>query len=219
MESTYWIRYSEYQTVRDDNGTDWILPAENAVAISYDVAANIGKYVAETVTIALDDRDEMERNLKFVRKFGLLGLALEQDYSMALPEKKADMNQAVFAVTGREGDGYAGVFSPEYREKAANISAWLDWISVQYNRAQKSGNGRLVNEPFAALTLQTMLESACKKMLWERTVKNCPACGGIFYHEDPNRETCGEKCQILYDNMKHFKWLKENFHSRPISGG
>ena len=171
MDSTYWIKYSDYDIVKDERGMDCIKPAANAVPMCYDVAVKLGRNVAELMNIVLDDHDVMGRNMKFARRFGLLGLALEEDNYLRLPDVRADMSEAVFAATGRTGDNYAGVFSREYSEKAANISAWLDWLAVLYNRAQVTRNGRMVEEPFAALTLQTMLESACKKMLAEKTIK------------------------------------------------
>ena len=219
MESTYWIRYSAYETLRDERGTVTIRPAENAVPLAYDVGKNIGKNVADLINIVLNDQDEEARNLEFVTRFGLLGLALEEDYYLSLPDVRADMTQAAFSVTGRTGEKYAGVFSPVYSEKAANISAWLDWIAVLYNRAQISRNGRMVQEPFAPLTLQTMLESACKQMLSEKTLKPCPVCHKVFYDPDPTAEACSDSCRYVYDNMKHLDWMKKNFHSAPISGG
>lgn len=158
MDSTYWIKYSDYDIVKDERGMDCIKPAANAVPMCYDVAVKLGRNVAELMNIVLDDHDVMGRNMKFARRFGLLGLALEEDNYLTLPDVRADMSEAVFAATGRTGDNYAGVFSREYSEKAANISAWLDWLAVLYNRAQVTRNGRMVEEPFAALTLQTMLE-------------------------------------------------------------
>ncbi len=219
MDSTYWIRYSDYTTVKDERGMDCIKPAVNAVPVAYNVAGKLGDNVAELINIVLDDKDPAERNMRFVRRFGLLGLALEEDNFLTLPEVKADMSLAAFAATGRAGEKYAGVFSPEYSEKAANISAWLDWISVQYNRAQVIRNGRMSDEPFVSITLQTMLESASKRLLSEKAIRTCPVCHKVFYNPDTAAETCGDDCQRVYDNIKHLQWMKENFHSAPISGG
>ena len=170
MDSTYWIRYSDYTTVKDERGMDCIKPAVNAVPVAYNVAGKLGDNVAELINIVL-------------------------------------------------GEKYAGVFSPEYSEKAANISAWLDWISVQYNRAQVIRNGRMSDEPFVSITLQTMLESASKRLLSEKAIRTCPVCHKVFYNPDTAAETCGDDCQRVYDNIKHLQWMKENFHSAPISGG
>lgn len=219
MDSTSWIRYSDYEIVKDERNMDCIRPAANSVPVCYDVAAKLGRNVAELMNIVLDDKDVMGRNMKFVRRFGLLGLALEEDNYLTLPDERADMTEAVFEATGRTGDNYAGVFSRAYSEKAANISAWLDWLAVLYNRAQINRNGRMVEEPFAALTLQTMLESACKNMLASKTLKPCPVCGKVFYNEDHNAETCSDECLRVHENVKHLQWLKENLHSAPISGG
>lgn len=219
MDSTYWIRYSDYTTVKDERGMDCIKPAVNAVPVAYNVAGKLGDNVAELINIVLDDKDPAERNMRFVRRFGLLGLALEEDNFLTLPEVKADMSLAAFAATGRTGEKYAGVFSPEYSEKAANISAWLDWMSVQYNRAQVVRNGRMSDEPFVSITLQTMLESASKRLLSEKAIRTCPVCHKVFYNPDTAAETCGDDCQRVYDNIKHLQWMKENFHSAPISGG
>lgn len=219
MDSTYWIRYSDYTTVLDERGMECIKPAPNAVPMAYNPAAKLGENVAVLLNIVLDDKDPAARNMRFVKRFGLLGLALEEDNFLTLPEVKADMSLAAFAATGREGEKYAGVFSPEYSERAANISAWLDWIAVQYNRAQIVRNGRMSSEPFAPLTLQTMLESGCKRALAEKAVRMCPVCRKVFYNSDTSAETCGADCQRVYDNIKHLQWMKENFHSAPISGG
>ena len=71
--------------------------------------------------------------MRFVKRFGLLGLALEEDNFLTLPEVKADMSLSAFAATGREGEKYAGVFSPEYSERAAQHIrlAGLDSRAVQ----------------------------------------------------------------------------------------
>ena len=221
MESTYWIRYSDYEVYKDEQGTEYIRPAANSVPLTYDVAANLGNYVAELVAIALDDHDELARSLKFCKRFGLLGLAMADEYSISLPEKKADMESAAFKATGRKDESYAGVFSPDYMEKTANISAWLDWTATVYNRAQRIRNGKMAmaSEPFTALSLQTMLETGLKQKLADETLTPCRGCGKIFYHEDPSVETCSEKCELLYDNIRHLEWMKDNLHIKPISGG
>ena len=104
MDSTYWIRYSDYTTVKDERGMDCIKPAANAVPVAYNVAGKLGDNVAELINIVLDDKDPAERNMRFVRRFGLLGLALEEDNFLTLPEVKADMSLAAFAATGRAGE-------------------------------------------------------------------------------------------------------------------
>ena len=60
---------------------------------------------------------------------------------------------------------------------------------------------------------------ACKKMLAEKTIKPCPVCGKVFYNADPAVETCSDECERVHENVKHLQWMKENFHSAPISGG
>ncbi len=219
MESTYWIRYSDYEVVRDERNMECIKPKADAVPLAYDVNARLGDNLAELMNIVLDDSDMLGRSMRFVKTFGLLGLALEEDNYMTLPEEKADMNRAAFLITGRTGDKYAGVFSKEYSERSANISTWLDWLSVLYNRALISHNGRLVREPFVSITLQTMLESAFKSALSDKALKPCPICKNVFYSTDPAAECCSEECHRVYDNVKHLNWMKENFHSTPISGG
>ena len=219
MESTYWIRYSDYEVILDDRNMPCIKPAENAVPLAYDVKAKLGDNIAELMNIVLDDDDLVKRSMRFAKTFGLLGLALEEDNYLTLPEEKADMNQAVFLITGRTGAGYAGVFSKAYYEKSANISTWLDWLSVQYNRSLKVQNGRLVQEPFVSVTLQTMLESAFKSAISEKAVKPCPICKKVFYAAKPSQSCCSEECERVYENVKHLEWMKKNFHSAPISGG
>lgn len=219
MESTYWIRYSDYEVVRDERNMECIKPKADAVPLAYDVNARLGDNLAELMNIVLDDSDMLGRSMRFVKTFGLLGLALEEDNYLTLPDEKADMSQAAFLITGRTGDKYAGVFSKKYSERSANISTWLDWLSVLYNRALISHNGRLVQEPFVAITLQTMLESAFKSALSDKALKPCPICKKVFYRTDPAAECCSEECQRVYDNVKHLNWMKENFHSTPISGG
>ena len=89
-------------------------------------------------------------------------------------------------------------------------------------RAERRALRRRLRLPlvaFAALTLQTMLESACKKMLAEKTIKPCPVCGKVFYNAEPAVETCSDECERVHENVKHLQWMKENFHSAPISGG
>lgn len=117
MDSTYWIKYSDYDIVKDERGMDCIKPAANAVPMCYDVAVKLGRNVAELMNIVLDDHDVMGRNMKFARRFGLLGLALEEDNYLTLPDVRADMSEAVFAATGRTGDNYAGVFSPRVQRE------------------------------------------------------------------------------------------------------
>lgn len=219
MDSTCWICYSDYEIIKDERGMDCIKPTANAVPVAYDVAAKLGDNVAELVNIVLDDKDPAARNLRFVKRFGLLGLALEEDNYLTLPDVRADMSLAAFASTGRVGDKYAGVFSPEYSERAANISAWLDWLSVIYNRTLVVRNGRLTEEPMACLTLQTILESSFKNCLAANTIHPCPVCHKVFYNADPSTETCSEECRRVYEGMKHLQWMKENFHSTPIAGG
>lgn len=75
------------------------------------------------------------------------------------------------------------------------------------------------DEPFVSITLQTMLESASKRLLSEKAIRTCPVCHKVFYNPDTAAETCGDDCQRVYDNIKHLQWMKENFHSAPISGG
>ncbi len=219
MESTYWIRYSDYEVVRDERNMECIKPKADAVPLAYDVNTKLGANLAELMNIVLDDGDMLRRSLRFAKTFGLLGLALEEDNYLTLPDEKADMNQAVFLITGRSGDKYAGVFSKEYSEKSANISVWLDWLSVLYNRTLVSRNGRFVQEPFVSITLQTMLESALKSALSDKALKPCPICKKVFYSADHDTECCSEECRRVYDNVKHLNWMKENFHSAPISGG
>ncbi len=219
MDSTYWIRYSDYEVILDERNMECIKPAVNAVPIAYDVSAKMGDYLAELMNIVLDDKDMLQRSLRFVKTFGLLGLALEEDNYLTLPDEKADLTETVFEITGRTGSNYAGVFSREYSEKAANISTWLDWLSVLYGRAQISRNGRMTQEPFVSITLQTMLESSFKNALSNRSLSPCPICKKIFYHSAPDTETCSDECQRVYDNVKHLEWMKKNFHSTPISGG
>ena len=219
MESTYWIKYSDYEVVRNERNMECIKPKSDAVPLAYDVNARLGENLAELMNIVLDDGDMLQRSLRFAKSFGLLGLALEEDNYLTLPEEKANMDQAVFLITGRVGDKYAGVFSKEYSEKAANISTWLDWLSVLYNRALVSNNGRLVQEPIVSITLQTMLESAFKTALSDKALKPCPICKNVFYDVNPAAECCSEECRRVYENVKHLNWMKENFHSTPISGG
>lgn len=219
MESTYWIRYSDYEVVRDERNMECIKPAANSVPMAYDVNAKLGDNLAELMNIVMDDKDMLARSMRFVKTFGLLGLALEEDNYLTLPEVKADMDQAVFLVTGRTGEKYAGVFSKEYSERAANISTWLDWLSVLYNRALISHNGRLLRESVVSVTLQTLLESAFKNALADRALQPCPICGKIFYRNDESVECCSEECARVHENVKHLNWMKENFHSAPISGG
>ena len=90
MDSTYWIKYSDYDIVKDERGMDCIKPAANAVPMCYDVAVKLGRNVAELMNIVLDDHDVMGRNMKFARRFGLLGLALEEDNYLTLPDVRAD---------------------------------------------------------------------------------------------------------------------------------
>lgn len=219
MESAYWIKYSDYKRIRDERNMECIIPADNAVPVAYDLQAGLGRNCADLIAIVLDDKDESERNMRFVRRFGLLGLALEEDNFLTLPDDKMDMSSAVFCVTGRSEEKYARVFSASYYEKEANISAWLDWIAVRFNRAQVVRNGRLTAEPFAPLTLQTMLESAVSGYLAENALKVCRACGKIFYSEDQTAMTCSELCKIQYENMEHLKRLKDALYMKPISGG
>ena len=56
-------------------------------------------------------------------------------------------------------------------------------------------------------------------MLAEKTIKPCPVCGKVFYNADPAVETCSDECERVHENVKHLQWMKENFHSAPISGG
>ena len=42
MDSTYWIRYSDYTTVLDERGMECIKPAPNAVPMAYNPAAKLG---------------------------------------------------------------------------------------------------------------------------------------------------------------------------------
>ena len=49
--------------------------------------------------------------------------------------------------------------------------------------------------------------------------KPCPVCGKVFYNADPAAETCSDECERVHENVKHLQWMKENFHSAPISGG
>ena len=93
MDSTYWIKYSDYDIVKDERGMDCIKPAANAVPICYDVAVKLGRNVAELMNIVLDDHDVMGRNMKFARRFGLLGLALEEDNYLTLPDVRADIDR------------------------------------------------------------------------------------------------------------------------------
>lgn len=64
MDSTYWIKYSDYDIVKDERGMDCIKPAANAVPMCYDVAVKLGRNVAELMNIVLDDHDVMGRNMK-----------------------------------------------------------------------------------------------------------------------------------------------------------
>lgn len=56
MDSTSWIRYSDYEIVKDERNMDCIRPAANSVPVCYDVAAKLGRNVAELMNIVLDDQ-------------------------------------------------------------------------------------------------------------------------------------------------------------------
>lgn len=214
-QSSWWIKYSDYQIQKDENGTEYLIPAEHAIPMAYDVMAALEKNVEELVAIAHED--EEKREILFAKRFGLLGVNMEQEETLVVDEKFSQ--SVVFLSTGRE-KRYAAVLKPGYREKSARISAWLDWIVVLFNRSQnKKGNWRLEKEPFAALTLQTILESSYKNMLSEEKLHVCAVCKRVFYTDDTERKTCGEICQQSYQDIQHYRWLKEHFQGHLIAGG
>ena len=56
MDSTCWIKYSDYELVKDERNMDCIRPTADAVPMCYDVAAKLGRNVAELMNIVLDDK-------------------------------------------------------------------------------------------------------------------------------------------------------------------
>lgn len=201
-QSTWWIKYSDYCCTTDPDGTVYIQPAPQAIPMAYDVLAAPGKNIEDLVAIV--HADEEMRNLQFARRFGLLGLALENGAPAADQSVAA---QSVFRCTGRSPE-YSALFSPQYREKAANLSAWLDWLDVVYNRSLRSGT-RAEQEPFAPLTLQTMLESMFKEMLEKKFLHCCANCGRIYYNRDTASRTCSEKCRRADADLQYYRQRKQ----------
>lgn len=185
--------------------------------ITYDVMTSPARSVEDLVAIAFGD--ENTRTMAFVKRFGLLGAAMEDEMSRPdAAEVPAELKSAL-ACSGRPAN-YAAVFARDYREKTANISAWLDWITVLFNRSQSThGGGMDEGEPFAALTLQTMLESAYKAMLADKTLHVCAHCKKVYYNEDVDSVVCCEDCERSHKDMEHYRWLKEKFQGHLVAGG
>lgn len=208
-QSTWWVKYSDYEIYKDENGTEYVRPTEQAVMLAYDVMANPGKSIEALIAIALED--EKTRTKSFAKRFGLLGTALEDEIELEVTGEH--MVGKTFGCTGRPKE-YEALFAKSYQEKTARISAWLDWIVVLFNRNYTSRlGGRFNDESFVNISLQTMLESACKKMLAERMLHICKICKKVYYNEDMNSLCCGEKCQLLYDDLQQFEALKARFQA------
>ncbi len=205
-QSAWWVKYSDYRIEKDENGVEYIMPVETAIPMAYDLTSGIGKHVADLITIA--HAEEEQRNMMFAKRFGLLGTALEDK---RLPMGEKPLAGAAFVCTGREPE-YAGIFASDYKEKTAMISAWLDWIVVVFNRSQSVRYaGRMEEEPFVAITLQTALESACKSLLAEKTIHVCQYCKKVYYDADEKSTVCSDACRRSCESIERLNKLKERF--------
>lgn len=77
--SSLWVKFSEYEIRENDNGTEYIIPSENAEMKAYSPMKDGEQLVIDTINLGLHlMRNKKEKNhneiIEYVKKYGLLGI-------------------------------------------------------------------------------------------------------------------------------------------------
>ena len=126
-----WVKYSDYEIKKADNGVDYITPTSNATPIMYkpfDVseqlvvgAINIGKML-----IAREDEKKIDKAImKFVKDFGLLGIMT------AIPTTPSFMDYEAVYLTK----------NPFIEDESMNTFSYLGYF-FPFEKPELSKNGK-----------------------------------------------------------------------------
>ncbi len=215
-----WSRWSEYTTVTDRGGAEYLVPAPGAAELAYNCADRPEELVADALELGrrllvggLEKVEKTRLCAAFAACHGLLGLEAEKDTACSddpsLPPFCQPLNSSgygedlgLFQVSFMELYQHFAIVRGE-RALSEQHSRVMDLSGLLRYRLTSGRTPQLVWE---ARSMRAVLHLAYAAMVAAPSggLKVCKNCGKVYYNPHAKSEFCSARCRN-YFNVRAFR--------------
>lgn len=212
-----WIRWSEYMVVKDRGGAEYLVPAPDAVALTYDCAQQPETLVADALELGRRLHEGTpEGNSQcavFAARHGLLGLNAEVDTTFS---EEPDLPPCFRPLNSRDYGEDLGLFQANFLQLYQHFETTRGELPVSQKYSKVMDLSGLLNYRLTSgQTPQLVWEMRSMKSVIQLayaalvsgpaiTLKKCKNCGKVYYNCHAKSEFCEAKCRNYY-NVKVFR--------------
>ena len=212
-----WTRWSEYTIVKDHGETEYLVPAPDAVALTYDCAQQPETLVADALELGrqlLEGASEKTGLCAgFAVRHGLLGLAAE---TAAACSEHPGLSPCFRPLNSRDYGEDIGLFQADFMRLYQHFEITRDEVPVSRECSkvmELSGllnyrltGGRTPQLVWEMRSMRSVIRLAYAALVSGPVVplRRCKNCGKVYYNSHAKSEFCGTKCRNYY-NVKVFR--------------